>query len=130
LSGQSLAPNGRGRRVTNLWDGAARFLVADVSATELTAHDYAEGIALALREDFAGASMVKDICRATGASVGIVKKWLAEENSPGGEYLIKLMAASPAVRAFVDKVTRRNDAAAEAEDRLRRALAIMEGRAP
>jgi hypothetical protein len=130
LSGQSLAPNGRGRRVTNLWDGAARFLVADVSATELTAHDYAEGIALALREDFAGASMVKDICRATGASVGIVKKWLAEENGPGGEYLIKLMAASPAVRAFVDKVTRRNDAAAEAEDRLRRALAIMEGRAP
>jgi hypothetical protein len=97
---------------------------------DLTAFDYAGGIARALREDFAGESMVKDICRSTGASVGIVKKWLAEEHGPGGEYLIKLMAASPAVRAFVDQVTRRDDAAAQAEARLRRALAIMEGREP
>lgn len=95
---------------------------------DFTAHDYASGIAAALREDYAGDSMVKAIAEDTGAGLGTVKKWLAEENGPGGEHLIKLMAASPAVRAFVDKVTRREDALAKTEARARRALAIMEGR--
>ncbi len=95
---------------------------------DFTSHDYASGIAAALREDYAGESMTKSICQDTGAALGTVKKWLAEENGPGGEHLIKLMAASPAVRAFVDRVTRRDDDASRTEARLRRALAIMEGR--
>jgi len=37
-------------------------------------------------------------------STPIIKKWLAAENGPGGEHLIKLMAVSPAVRRFVDGV--------------------------
>jgi hypothetical protein len=130
MSGRSLAPLSGGREACFLRNRPARFFGADMTPIDLTAFDYAGGIARALREDFAGESMVKDICRSTGASVGIVKKWLAEEHGPGGEYLIKLMAASPAVRAFVDQVTRRDDAAAQAEARLRRALAIMEGREP
>lgn len=99
-----------------------------MARVDFTAYDYAAGIAVALRDDYAGDSMVKAISEDTGAPPGTVKKWLAAENGPGGEYLIKLMAASPAVRAFVDKVTRRDDAAAEANARMRRALAIMEGR--
>lgn len=97
---------------------------------DFTAHDYASGIAAALREDYAGDSMLKTICQDTGAAMGTVKKWLAEENGPGGEHLIKLLAASPAVRAFVDKVSGRNDAVAEANARMRRALRIMEGEEP
>lgn len=96
-------------------------------AIDLTSHDYAGGIAQALRDDYAGDSMVKRIAEDTGAAIGTVKKWLAEENGPGGEHLIKLMAASPAVRAFVDAVTHRDDLARQAEERMRRALRIMEG---
>lgn len=96
---------------------------------DLTSHDYTSGIAAALRADYGdGVSMVKSICEDTGASVGTVKNWLAENNGPGGEHLIKLLAASPSVRAFVDRVTRRDDVATRAEERMRRALAIMEGR--
>lgn len=128
MSGTSVAPIFGGRRVSIFRAAAARIVVAILKPIELTNFDYVSGIASALREDFAGASMVKDICAATGASVGIVKKWLAEECGPGGEYLLKLQAASPAVRAFSDRVTRRDEAEAAATTRLRRALAIMEGR--
>jgi len=118
---------GRGR---NFQSAKVRILrAAPVSKIDLNLHDYTSAIAAALREDYGSTpSMVKGICEDTGASMGTVKNWLSELNGPGGEHLIKLMAASPAVRAFVDTVTRRTDAAAEAEGRLRRALAIMEGR--
>lgn len=118
------------RRVDNFQSSSARILRAGtVSKAELTSHEYASGIAGALRDDYeASASMVKAICEDTGASMGTVKNWLAEVNGPGGEHLIKLMAASPSVRAFVDRVTGRDDLAKRAEDRMRRALAIMEGR--
>lgn len=132
MSGHSIAPIVReGTAKLRRVDRARLLWAAGMSQVDLTAHDYAAGIARALREDYgADASMAKRICEDTGAALGTVKKWLAEENGPGGEHLIKLMAASPAVRAFVDQVTRRSDATAEAESRLRRALAIMEGRTP
>jgi hypothetical protein len=96
---------------------------------DLTSHDYASGIAAALKDDYGrSASMVKDICEDTGASSGTVKNWLAEMNGPGGEHLIKLMAASPAVRGFIDRVTRREDLVAKKEQQMRRALALLEGR--
>lgn len=97
-----------------------------MSKAELTSHDYANGIATALRDDYGrSASIVKDICEDTGASSGTVKNWLAGLNGPGGEHLIKLQACSPAVRAFVDRLTGRDDIATRTEAKLRRALAVM-----
>ena len=119
----------QGRTANNFPAASARKLQAGpVSKLDFTSHDYTSGIAVALREDYVGASMVKSICEDTGASVGAVKNWLAEVNGPGGEHLVKLMAASPAVRAFIDRIIKRDDAATQAEARMRRALAIMEGR--
>lgn len=99
-----------------------------MSKVDLTSFEYVSGVAAALRDDYANsASMVKAICADSGASMGAVKNWLAEVNGPDGEHLIKLMAVSPSVRAFVDGVIRRDDVATQAEARLRRALRIMEG---
>ena len=122
-----IVQGGRGR---NFQAGSACILRAEhVSKIELNSFDFTAGIAAALREDYEHhPSMVKTICEDTGASMGAVKNWLAEINGPGGKHLIKLMAVSPAVRAFVDRITRRDDIAKQAEDRMRRALAIMEGR--
>ena len=130
MSALPLPRNIRGSEGRNFPAIAARKLRAEpMSKLDFTSHDYVSGIATALRVDYGdNSSMVKTICEDTGASVGAVKNWLAEINGPGGEHLIKLMAASPAVRAFVDRITRRDDIAKQAEDRMRRALAIMEGR--
>lgn len=98
-------------------------------AVDLTARDFAEGMAQALRDDFgASQSMAKDIAELTGASLGAVRKWLAGENGPTGEYLLKLMAASESVWAFVLSTTGRDRHGEEMQARMRRALAIMEGR--
>lgn len=98
-------------------------------AIDLTARDFAEGMAKALRDDFGtDASMAKTIAELTGASLGAVRKWLAGENGPTGEYLLKLMAASESVWAFVLSTTGRDRHGEEMQARMRRALAIMEGR--
>ncbi len=100
-----------------------------MSKIELSAREYATGVAAALRADYSSTpSMVKAIGDDTGASVGAIKNWLAEVNGPTGEYLIKLMGTSKSVRAFVDQVTGRDDLAAQDGAKLRRLLAIMEGR--
>lgn len=132
MSSTPIARHFQGGRLTNFQATTARKLQAKpVSKIDFTSHEYTSGIAAALREDYAaGDSMVKTICEDTGASVGAVKNWLAEVNGPGGEHLVKLMAASPAVRAFIDRVIGRDDVATQAEARMRRALAIMEGREP
>ena len=114
-----------------LSDSARNLCAGSMSKIDLTSNDYSRGIAKALQDDYGrSASMVKDICEDTGASSGTVKNWLSELNGPGGEHLIKLIAASPAVRAFIDTVTKREDVVAETHARMRRALAIMEGREP
>lgn len=98
-------------------------------SVDLTAHAFAEGIATALRDDFGSdASMAKTIAELTGASLGAVRKWLAGENGPSGEHLLKLMAASDSVWAFVLTTTGRDKHGAEMQARMRKALAIMEGR--
>ena len=101
-----------------------------MSPIDLTAVQFIEGIADALIEDFGDdPSTVKTIGLLTGAAPGTVKKWLAKNNGPGGEMLVKLLAVSPAVRAFVDRVSRRDDHVAEFNAKLRQAMAIMDGKA-
>jgi hypothetical protein len=96
---------------------------------EFSGYDYATGIAAALKSDFGeSTSTIKAVCEVTGATPGTVKKWFAEENGPGGEYLVKLMYASPAVRRFIDASIQREDQITRKEDRLRRALAIVDER--
>lgn len=96
---------------------------------ELTSYEYITGFAAALREDFGdSSSTVKEICELTGAVPGTVKKWLALENGPNGEMLLKCAFVSPAVRRFLDVTLKRDDQVAQQENRLRRALALLEGR--
>lgn len=96
---------------------------------DFSSYEYSTGIAAALREDFGdSASTIKTICEVTGAAPGTVKKWFALDNGPGGEMLVRLMAASPAVQRFIDGVTRREDRLAKKEQQMRRALALLEGR--
>lgn len=98
---------------------------------DLTAREFAEGMSRALRDDFGNdPSMAKTIADLTGASLGAVRKWLAGENGPTGEYLLKLMAASDSVWGFVLATTNRDKHGEVMQDRMRRALAIMEGREP
>lgn len=99
------------------------------SVVDLSAREFAEGMSRALRDDFGSdPSMAKTIADLTGASLGAVRKWLAGENGPTGEYLLKLMAASDSVWAFVLTTTNRDKHGAEMQARMRKALAIMEGR--
>ena len=96
---------------------------------DLSAREFAEGMSAALRSDFGNdPSMAKTIADLTGASLGAVRKWLAGDNGPTGEYLLKLMAASDSVWAFVLTSTGRDQHGAEMQARMRKALAIMEGR--
>jgi hypothetical protein len=99
-----------------------------MSTIDFNSFEYTSGIAAALREDYAGESMAKTICEDTGASMGAVKNWLGEVNGPGGEHLIKLMAASPAVRRFIDRVIGRDDALSRAEQRLHSIALMIEGK--
>lgn len=107
---------------------AGKLRAKPVSKIDFNAHEYTSGIAVALRDDYAGDSMVKAICEDTGASMGAVKNWLAEVNGPGGEQLVKLMAASPAVRRFIDTITGRDDALSRAEQRLHAIAQMIEGK--
>lgn len=130
MSSTSFTRNLRGRRVDNFQSSSAWNLQArPMSKIDLTSHEYTSGIAAALRDDYASStSMVKEICEDTGASVGTVKNWIAETNGPGGEHLVKLLAASPAVRRFIDTVTGREDALSRAEKRLHSIAQMIEGK--
>lgn len=126
MSSTSIARLFRAEGRSNSQAGAARKLQGrPVSKIELNNQAYTAGIAKALRDDYADSSMVKTICEETGASVGAVKNWLAEVNGPGGEHLIKLMAASSSVRRFIDRTIGREDALAKAERRLHRIIELM-----
>jgi transcriptional regulator with XRE-family HTH domain len=99
------------------------------SVIDLSAREFAEGMSRALRDDFGNdPSMAKTIADLTGASLGAVRKWLAGENGPTGEYLLKLMGASDSVWSFVLASTNRDKHGEVMQARIRRALAIMEGR--
>lgn len=129
MSSTSIARHLQKRRPVNFQASTARNLQAmPLSKIDLTSHEYTSGIAAALREDYGGDSMVKTICEDTGASVGAVKNWLAQVNGPGGEHLVKLMAASPAVRRFIDDAIRRDDALSRAEKRLQSIAQMIEGK--
>lgn len=131
MSGHSVARLNLAGRNTNFRAHGARFLRAGSvsSAIDLSARDFAQGMATALRDDFGSdPSMAKTIAELTGASLGAVRKWLAGDNGPTGEYLLKLMAASDSVWSFVLSTTGRDKHGAELQARMRRALAIMEGR--
>ena len=102
-----------------------------MSTVEITANSYAEAIAGALRQSYGqGASAAKEIANDIGAGIGTVRKWLAGENGPSGEHLLKLMATRDEVWSSVLAMTDRDDGNAEQRDRVRRALAILDGREP
>lgn len=98
-----------------------------MSVSEITANAYASAIAAALRESY-GVDSAKEIANDIGAGVGTVRKWLTGENGPSGEHLLKLMAKRDAVWARVLAMAGRDDGNTEHRDRMRRALAILEGR--
>lgn len=96
---------------------------------ELSANAYAQQIAAALRDSYGdSSSAAKEIANDIGAGLGTVRKWLAGENGPSGEHLLKLMAQRDAVWMRVLAMTERDDGNNEQRERMRRALAILEGR--
>lgn len=100
-----------------------------MSLHEITANNYAQAIADALKESYGeSTSAAKEIANDIGAGIGTVRKWLAGENGPSGEHLLKLMASRDAVWARVLALCERDDGNAEQRERMRRALAILEGR--
>jgi hypothetical protein len=102
-----------------------------MSTAQITANSYAHAIACALRDSYGeSTSAAKEIANDIGAGIGTVRKWLAGENGPSGEHLLKLMATRDEVWASVLSMTERDDGNHEQRDRVRRALAILEGREP
>jgi len=100
-----------------------------MSVAEITANSYAQAIASALRESYGDrADSAKEIANEIGAGIGTVRKWLSGENGPSGEHLLKLMASRDAVWARVVAIAGREDNDAETRERMRKALAILEGR--
>ena len=90
---------------------------------------YAEKIADAQRMKWGDhRSSAKEIAGRIGAGVGTVRKWLRGENGPSGEHLLKLIAESDEVWAVVLELGNRREASDEERERMRRALAILEGR--
>lgn len=71
---------------------------------------YAFDIASALRVDYGVDNEgARRICEDTGCSFGAAKDWLRGNNGPNGVYLVKLMACSPSVLAYVDRATGREE---------------------
>ena len=99
------------------------------AADHVNAHLYAQTIRTALRAEFGGLrSMAHEISAVTGASDGAVKKWLAGENGPSGEHLVKLMACSDHVWDAVLALCGRETDGVEPRRRLRVAIAELKGR--
>lgn len=63
---------------------------------------YAEIVAGLLREEHGDSHRaVKQLMRQTGASERTAKNWLAANHGPDNVYLLRLIATSPVIRAFV-----------------------------
>jgi hypothetical protein len=97
------------------------------SMIKITATSYALAIAAALQASY-GRNSAKQIAAEVGAGVSTVKKWLAGQNGPSGEHLLQLMAKRDEVWASVISLAGRDDGNSEQRERMRRALAILEGR--
>lgn len=66
---------------------------------------YAEIIASLLRQEHGDSHRaVKQLMRQTGASERTIKHWLAANHGPDNVYLLRLIATSPVIRAFVQGV--------------------------
>jgi len=87
----------KGRKLP-LWEGA------------LAGHQaYAELVAELLRKEHGDSHRaVKQLMRQTEASERSVKHWLAAEHGPDSVFLLRLMATSPVIRAFVLGVMERH----------------------
>lgn len=100
-----------------------------IRADHVTARVYAQTVCKALRAEYGHLkSMAHEISAVTGASNGAVKKWLAGENGPSGEHLIKLMACSDHVWDAVIALAGRESDGVEPRRRLRSAIAELKGR--
>lgn len=94
-------------------------------AKMLTSRDYSLAISAALRREW---GMSREICEQTGASEGTVKNWLAGTNGPGGEHLLKLMAASDEVYDTAMKLAGIENEATAARRRISLAMAALRGK--
>lgn len=66
---------------------------------------YAEIIATLLRQEHGDSHRaVKQLMRQTGASERTIKHWLAANHGPDNVYLLRLIATSPVIRAFIQGV--------------------------
>lgn len=103
-----------------------------MSVLELTAFQTSTRIADALHRQWGDQrSALKVVAGKVGAGVHTAKKWFAAENAPSAEYLIKLMAESDEVFSEVLQLCGRSQIARGtlAEERIKEALAILEGKA-
>lgn len=100
-----------------------------MSTAAITTNAYAERVSEALRLKWGDhRSSAKEIAGKIGAGVGTVRKWLRGENGPSGEHLLKLVAESDEVWNAVLELSGRESMGADELARMRRALAILEGR--
>lgn len=111
------------------WARSRPTLGQRMSTVALNTDIYAERVADALRRKWGDhRSSAKEIAGKVGAGVGTVRKWLRGENGPSGEHLLRLVAESDEVWAVVLELGNRRAVTDEERDRVRRALAILEGR--
>lgn len=93
---------------------------------------YEAVIAAAVREELGGSHQaIKTLMRRTGASARTAKNWLSGSVGPSGSHLVKLMRSSDPVFEAVLRMAGRDSHVvggrlAEATDRLRQALALLE----
>ncbi len=116
-------------RDRKIWSTKRPFSDQRMTTMVVSTNAYAEKIADALRMKWGDhRSSAKEIAGRIGAGVGTVRKWLRGENGPSGEHLLKLIAESDEVWAVVLELGNRREASDEERERMRRALAILEGR--
>lgn len=116
-------------RDRKIWSTKRPFSDQRMTTMVVSTNAYAERIADALRMKWGDhRSSAKEIAGRIGAGVGTVRKWLRGENGPSGEHLLKLIAESDEVWAVVLELGNRREATDEERERMRRALAILEGR--
>lgn len=120
-----------GQRITHIFGAKSGPLPGHrMNASALTTDAYAERIAQALRRKWGDSrSSAKTIAKLIGAGVGTVRKWLAGENGPSGEHLLKLAAECDEVWTVVLELTGRpEDVDAEQARRMQRAMRVLQGR--
>lgn len=120
-----------GQRITHIFRAKTGPLPGHrMNAAALTTDAYAERIAQALRRKWGSSRhSAKTIAKTVGAGVGTARKWLAGENGPSGEHLLRLAAECDEVWTVVLELTGRpEDPDAEHRQRMNRAMAILQGR--